>query len=63
MPNSNTREPYVSLNEAAIFLGVSRRTLERHIENARIPAYKIGRAVRVRLSEIEDCLGRLGSAA
>lgn len=62
MPNS-TREPYVTLNDAAEYFAVSRRTLERHIENARIPAYSLGRAVRVRLSEVEDSLGRLGSAA
>lgn len=62
MPNS-TREPYVTLNDAAEYFAVSRRTLERHIENARIPAYSLGRAVRVRLSEVEESLGRLGSAA
>lgn len=56
-------EPFVDLNTAAAYLSVSRRTLERHIENARIPAYKLGRAVRVRLSEVESSLGRLGSAA
>lgn len=62
MPNYS-REPLVSLDAAAEHLSVSRRTLERHIEHARIPAYKLGRAVRVRLSEIEDSLGKLGSVA
>lgn len=57
------REPFVTLNEAAAHLSISRRTLERHIESARIPAYSLGRAVRVRLSEVEESLGRLGSAA
>lgn len=57
-----TREPYVSLNEAAKHFNVSRRSLERYISDGRIPAYKLGRLVRVKISEIEASLVRLGSA-
>lgn len=62
MPNYS-REPLVSLDTAAKHLSISRRSLERYIEKGRLPAYKLGRNVRVRLSELEDSLGRLGSAA
>ncbi|MGP5617684.1 helix-turn-helix domain-containing protein [Corynebacterium casei] len=52
----------MSLNEAAKHFNVSRRSLERYISDGRIPAYKLGRLVRVKISEIEASLVRLGSA-
>ena len=57
-----TREPWVSLNDAAVYFSVSRRTLERWIEARRIPARRLGRSIRVRLSEVEGSMPRLGAA-
>lgn len=57
-----TRENYVSLNEAADYLSVSRRTLERYISERRIRAYRLGRSVRLKLSEIDQDLTKMGAA-
>lgn len=60
MPNS-TREPYVTLDDAAEYFAVSRRTLERYIADRRIPARRLGRSVRVKIAEIEDHLLKIGA--
>lgn len=60
--NDATREPWVSLNEAAGHFAVSRRSLERMIEARRIPACKLGRCIRVQISEVEKSLPRIGAA-
>ncbi|MEJ6013001.1 helix-turn-helix domain-containing protein [Corynebacterium sp. H127] len=59
---ATAREKHVTLDVAADYFSVSRRTLERFIDSQKIPAYRLGRSVRVRLSELEAALTPLGSA-
>jgi len=48
------REPFVSLETAAAFVGVSPRTLHRWLAGSeRFPVYCLGRLLRFRISEVE----------
>ncbi|KKS96367.1 MAG: hypothetical protein UV73_C0011G0039 [Candidatus Gottesmanbacteria bacterium GW2011_GWA2_43_14] len=49
----NTEEQILTLQETAALLKVSQATLRRWIRSGQIPAFRIGRAFRVRLSDIE----------
>lgn len=61
---SNPREGYVSLPEAARYFGCSTRTLQRYIQQCKIPGYRIGpRKIVVKLSEVEETLVPMGAAA
>ena len=44
---------WLGTTEAARYLGVVPRTLYRIIDEGKIPAYKMGRVLRVRRSDIE----------
>lgn len=55
-------EPYVPLKVAADHFTVSVKTLRRYIAHKRIPGYRLGGQVRVKISELEESLGRMGSA-
>ena len=46
-------EPWVSLDEIAGHLGVSRDTVYRWIENKGMPAHKVGSLWKFRLSEVD----------
>lgn len=52
-------EPWVSVEDVANHLGVARDSVYRWIEGRRLPAHKIGRLWKFRLSEIDDwvCAG------
>jgi excisionase family DNA binding protein len=48
------REPYVDAIQVAEFLGLSVRSVRRMVADSQsFPAFKIGRAVRFRLSEVD----------
>lgn len=50
-------EDYLSPEEAAALLGVSRRTLERYVKSNNIPRYRRGlKSVVFRRSDIEQLL-------
>ncbi|WP_145943495.1 helix-turn-helix domain-containing protein [Corynebacterium glyciniphilum] len=51
--DSITAEPWVSVATAAEHFEVSTRTVHRLIAAGRVPVMKLGRATRVRLSDIE----------
>lgn len=54
---------YVSLDEAAQMMSLSTRTIRRRISDGTIPAYQCGgRAIRIRLDELEAALRRIPSA-
>lgn len=49
----STGEHWMSTAEAAAHLGVKLRTLYRLIDEGEIPAYKLGRLIRLRTAEVE----------
>jgi excisionase family DNA binding protein len=47
---------WLGTTEAAEFLGVVPRTLYRMIDEGLIPAYKMGRVIRLRADDLDDFL-------
>lgn len=63
MPNHPGRA-YVSINEAADYLGVTGRTIRQMIADGRLRGYRSGtRLVRLRLADIDEALKPFGGAA
>lgn len=61
---SSSKESYVSLPEAAQYFGCSTRTLQRYIQQCKVPGYRMGpRKILVKLSEVEKTLIPMGAAA
>ena len=54
-------EPWVSLEEIAAHLGVSKDTVHRWIRNREMPAHKVGRLWKFQVSEVNDWV-RAGKA-
>ncbi len=55
-------EPWVSVEDVARHLGVSKDTIYRWIEADRLPALKVGRFWKFKLQEVDDWV-RAGGAA
>jgi excisionase family DNA binding protein len=47
-------EPWVSLDEITSHLGVSRDTVYRWIDNRGMPAHKVGRLWKFKVSEVDE---------
>jgi len=47
-------EPWASVDEVAKHLGVAKDSIYRWIENRGLPAHKIGRLWKFKLSEVDD---------
>ena len=54
-------EPWVSLDEVAQHLSVSRDTIYRWIDDRGMPAHKVGRLWKFKISEVDDWV-RAGKA-
>jgi excisionase family DNA binding protein len=55
---------YVSINDAAEYLGVTTRTIRQMIADGRLCGYRSGpRLVRLRLNEIDEAMKPFGGAA
>ncbi|MDP9419427.1 MAG: helix-turn-helix domain-containing protein [Actinomycetota bacterium] len=52
MPRSHGPE-WFGTPDAAAYLGVTLRTLYRLIDEGKIPAYKVGRVIRLRRAEVD----------
>jgi excisionase family DNA binding protein len=50
--NPTQRESFVSRSQAAQLLSVSLSTVDKLIETGRLPAYRVLRAVRLKLSDV-----------
>ena len=46
-------EPWVSLNEIALHLGVSKDTIYRWIDGREMPAHKVGRLWKFKISQVD----------
>ncbi|MEW6734811.1 MAG: helix-turn-helix domain-containing protein [Acidobacteriota bacterium] len=55
-------ESWVSVNEVATHLGVAKDSVYRWIETKSLPAHRVGRLWKFKLSEIDEWV-RSGSAA
>lgn len=56
-----TTEPWVSVEQVAQHLGVARDTIYRWREHRGLPAHRVGRLWKFRLSEVDDWV-RAGGA-
>ena len=50
---------WMGTREACERLGVTLRTLYRFIDEGQLPAYKMGRVIRVQSSDVDDFIGRM----
>jgi excisionase family DNA binding protein len=57
-----TTEPWVSVDEVALHLGVAKDSVYRWIESKGLPAHRIGRLWKFKLSEVDEWV-RVGGAA
>ncbi len=48
------KEPWVKVEEVAAHLGVSKDTVYRWIDERNLPAHKVGRLYRFKITEIDD---------
>ena len=55
-------EPWVAVDNVADHLGVAHDTIYRWIEGRSLPAHKIGRLWKFKLSEVDDWVRSGGSA-
>ena len=64
MPRTSTPTkpslPNMKVSEVAELLGVSRQHIYTLINDGQLTAYKVGAAIRIRLSDVEAALQRLG---
>lgn len=54
IPVNPTYRRWANLSKAADHAGYTRRTIERWIREGRLPSYKVGRAIRVDLNELDQ---------
>ena len=56
MTEARSEPVWLGTQEAARQLGITTRTLYRLIDEQQIPAYKLGRVLRLKLSDVETFL-------
>ena len=56
-------EPWAAVEEVAEHLGVAKESIYRWIESRGLPAHKIGRLWKFKLSEVDDWVRAGGAAA
>lgn len=56
-------EPWVSVEDVANHLGVAKDSIYRWIENKGLPAHKIGRLWKFKLTEVDDWVRQSGDSA
>jgi excisionase family DNA binding protein len=56
-------EPWVSVDDVAEHLGVAKDSIYRWIEHKALPAYKIGRLWKFKLSDVDDWVRADGADA
>jgi excisionase family DNA binding protein len=62
--NKIAASPYISIKEAAEYLGVTDRTIRQMLADNRLAGYRLGpRVVRLRRNEIDAALRPIGGSA
>jgi excisionase family DNA binding protein len=61
-PSTSPHRRYASLKDAGLYVGLSQWTIRRRIADGTLTGYRIGRAIRVDLNEVDDRLVRIPSA-
>jgi excisionase family DNA binding protein len=56
-------EPWVSVDAVAEHLGVAKDSIYRWIENRALPAHRIGRLWKFKLSEVDEWVRRTGESS
>ena len=54
--NKKVMKKLLNLRDAAAYLGLSKRTLRRKIDQRVLPFYKVGRLIKVDQSDLESYL-------
>lgn len=63
IPARAADNPYLTLPEAAEYVGQSVKTLRRRIAAGALPAYRLGpRSIRIRLADLEATAHRIPNA-
>lgn len=57
----STTEKWSSLDAVAVHMGVSKDTIYRWIANKQMPAHKIGRLWKFKISEVDEWVKKGGS--
>lgn len=52
--NNNETEKWLSVEQIASHLGVSKETIYRWLEKKKIPAHRVGRLWKFKASEVDD---------
>lgn len=60
---TDVRQGYADLEAAALFLGVSQRTIRRMISRGQLRGYRYGQLVRVKWSDLDDVMQPIPAAA
>lgn len=58
-----TAEPWVSVEQAAKHLGVAKDSVYRWIEQKGLPAHRMGRLWKLKISEVDEWVRQGGAAA
>ena len=56
-------EPWTSVDDIARHLGVAKDSIYRWIEHRRLPAHKIGRLWKFKLTEVDEWVRQCGASA
>jgi excisionase family DNA binding protein len=54
MERNNNLENWVTLKEIQVYLGIGRETVLQWISKRKMPAYKVGKLWKFKISEIDD---------
>lgn len=57
-----TAEPWVSVDDIALHLGVAKDSVYRWIERKGLPAHKMGRLWKFKVSEVDEWVRQGGAA-
>ena len=62
MPKTQRQALYLSPKEAADHAGVSTDTIRRRIADGTIPAHRLGRLIKIKVSDLDKAFRRIPTA-